>query len=77
MAIPSAPTTCPTRSFAAWCAARIGSSAFSARPLEERRAEVENLRRRSAEAMQAKTAEIMDANAEAIRAALLRHGCSA
>jgi UDP-2,3-diacylglucosamine hydrolase len=48
---------------------------FLARPLVERRAEVENLRRRSAEAMQAKTVEIMDANAEAIRATLLRHGC--
>jgi UDP-2,3-diacylglucosamine hydrolase len=46
---------CPTRSFAAWFAARIGSSAFLARPLSERRPEVEVLRRRSAEAMQAKT----------------------
>jgi UDP-2,3-diacylglucosamine hydrolase len=48
---------------------------FLARPLSERRAEVENLRRRSAEAMQAKTATIMDANADAIRTALLGHGC--
>lgn len=48
---------------------------FLARPLAERRAEVENLRRRSAEAMQGKTAEIMDANPDAIRAALGSHGC--
>lgn len=48
---------------------------FLSRSLAERRSEVENLRRRSAEAMQAKTAEIMDANAEAIRAALISHGC--
>ena len=49
---------------------------FLARPLAERRAEVENLRRRSAEAMQGKTAAIMDANAAAIRAALTSHGCA-
>ena len=49
---------------------------FLARPLPERRAEVESLRRRSAEAMQGKTAAIMDANAAAIRAALSAHGCS-
>lgn len=49
---------------------------FLARPLAERRAEVENLRRRSAEAMQDKTAEIMDANSDAICAELVRHGCS-
>lgn len=48
---------------------------FLARPLSERRAEVENLRRRSAEAMQDKTAAIMDANADAIRAALTAHDC--
>ncbi len=48
---------------------------FLSRPLVERRAEVESLRRRSAKAMQAKTAEIMDANGEAIRAALISHGC--
>ncbi|MBI5898735.1 MAG: UDP-2,3-diacylglucosamine diphosphatase [Rhodocyclales bacterium] len=48
---------------------------FLARPLSERRAEVESLRRRSAKAMQAKTAAIMDANAGAIRAALIRHDC--
>ncbi len=50
--------------------------AFLARPLPERRAEVADLRRRSAEAMQGKTAAIMDANAEAIRQALSAHGCS-
>lgn len=49
---------------------------FLARPLPERRAEVESLRRRSAEAMQGKTAAIMDANPAAIRAALSAHGCS-
>ena len=49
---------------------------FLARPLAERRAEVENLRRRSAAAMQGKTAAIMDANAAAIRAVLTSHGCT-
>lgn len=49
---------------------------FLARPLSERRAEVESLRRRSAEAMQGKTAAIMDANPDAIRRALTAHGCS-
>ncbi|MBI5109963.1 MAG: UDP-2,3-diacylglucosamine diphosphatase [Rhodocyclales bacterium] len=48
---------------------------FLARPLAERRAEVGDLRRRSTEAMQGKTAEIMDANVDAIRAALSTHGC--
>jgi UDP-2,3-diacylglucosamine hydrolase len=49
---------------------------FLARPLAERRAEVANLRRRSAEAMSGKTAAIMDANADAIRAMLTTHGCT-
>jgi UDP-2,3-diacylglucosamine hydrolase len=49
---------------------------FLARPLAERRIEVESLRRRSIEAMKSKTAEIMDANANAIRAALTEHGCT-
>jgi UDP-2,3-diacylglucosamine hydrolase len=49
---------------------------FLARPLAERRAEVGNLRRRSAEAMQGKTAAIMDANVDAIRTALTAHGCT-
>jgi UDP-2,3-diacylglucosamine hydrolase len=49
---------------------------FLARPLPERRTEVESLRRRSAEAMQGKTAAIMDANPDAIKAALTAHGCT-
>jgi len=49
---------------------------FLSRPLKDRRAEVEGLRRRSAEAMQAKTVEIMDANPQAIRATLNAHGCT-
>jgi UDP-2,3-diacylglucosamine hydrolase len=49
---------------------------FLARPLAERRAEVENLRRRSAEAMQGKTSAIMDANNASIREALTAHGCT-
>jgi UDP-2,3-diacylglucosamine hydrolase len=49
---------------------------FLARPLSERRADVENLRRRSAEAMQDKTAAIMDANNVTIREALTAHGCT-
>ncbi len=48
---------------------------FLARPLAERRAEIENLRRRSTEAMRAKTAEIMDANPQAVRLTLTEHGC--
>lgn len=48
---------------------------FLDRPLAERRAEVESLRRRSVAAMQDKTAEIMDANPAAIRAAMAEHGC--
>lgn len=49
---------------------------FLARPLAERRAEVEALRRRSAEAMRAKSAEIMDANATAIRSVLEASHCT-
>ena len=49
---------------------------FLARPLTERRAEVENLRRRSTAAIQGKTAATMGANAAAIRAALTAHGCT-
>jgi UDP-2,3-diacylglucosamine hydrolase len=49
---------------------------FLARPLAARRAEVQSLRRRSAEAMRSKTVAIMDANAGAIRAALTAHGCT-
>jgi UDP-2,3-diacylglucosamine hydrolase len=50
--------------------------AFLDRPLSERRAEVEKLRKRSAEAMLGKTAAIMDANPGAIRGALLAHECT-
>lgn len=49
---------------------------FLARPLPERRAEVASLRRASAAAMLYKSAAIMDANADAIRAALSAHGCA-
>ncbi|MCF8197158.1 MAG: UDP-2,3-diacylglucosamine diphosphatase [Sulfuritalea sp.] len=49
---------------------------FLARPIEERRAEIEVLRRRSAEAMLDKTAAIMDANPAAIRAALIDNDCT-
>lgn len=49
---------------------------FLARPLSERRAEVADLRRRSAEAMQGKTAAIMDASTNAIQAALTTHDCT-
>jgi UDP-2,3-diacylglucosamine hydrolase len=49
---------------------------FLARPLAERRAEVESLRLQSAAAMQEKTAAIMDSNSDAIRAALTINGCS-
>lgn len=49
---------------------------FLARPLSERRAEVESMRRRSVEATQGKTAAIMDANPAAINAALTAHGCT-
>lgn len=48
---------------------------FLARPLAARRAEVAELRRRSAEAMKGKTAEIMDVNPEAVRAALMAADC--
>lgn len=48
---------------------------FLSRPLADRRAEVENLRRRSVAAMQAKTVEIMDANAAAVREVLAANGC--
>jgi UDP-2,3-diacylglucosamine hydrolase len=49
---------------------------FLARPLAERRTEVESLRRRSIQAKQEKTPAVMDANAGAIRAALAAHGCT-
>ena len=49
---------------------------FLARPLAERRAEVQSMRRRSAAAIQGKTAALMGANAAAIRTALAAHGCT-
>jgi UDP-2,3-diacylglucosamine hydrolase len=66
----------PYQEFRRMVRAKEWQANFLARPLPERRAEVENLRRRSAEAMQGKTAEIMDANAGAIRAALTDHACT-
>jgi UDP-2,3-diacylglucosamine hydrolase len=65
----------PYQEFRRMVRAKAWQESFLARPLTERRAEVENLRRRSAEAMQGKTAAIMDANADAICAALAAHGC--
>lgn len=49
---------------------------FLARPLAERRTEVESLRRRSTKAKQKKAPALMDANPGAIRAALADHGCT-
>jgi UDP-2,3-diacylglucosamine hydrolase len=66
----------PYQEFRQMVRSRKWQADFLARPLSERRAEVENLRRRSTAAMQGKTAEIMDANAAAIRAALTEHGCT-
>jgi UDP-2,3-diacylglucosamine hydrolase len=66
----------PYQEFRRMVRSKEWQQAFLARPLPERRLEVESLRRRSTEAMQGKTAEIMDANAAAIRAALTAHGCT-
>ena len=66
----------PYQEFRRMVRAKEWQADFLARPLPERRAEVEDLRRRSAAAMQGKTAAIMDANAAAIRAALTANGCS-
>jgi UDP-2,3-diacylglucosamine hydrolase len=66
----------PYQEFRRMVRARQWQEDFLARPLAERRAEVENLRRRSAQAMQGKTAAIMDANPAAIREALTAHGCT-
>ncbi|MDP2825457.1 MAG: UDP-2,3-diacylglucosamine diphosphatase [Sulfuritalea sp.] len=65
----------PYQQFRQMVRAKAWQANFLARPLAERRAEVQDLRRRSAAAMQGKTAAIMDANATAIRAALTTHGC--
>ena len=66
----------PYQEFRQMVRSRAWQANFLARPLPERRAEMESLRRRSAAAIQDKTAESMDANAAAIRAALTAHGCS-
>ncbi len=66
----------PYQEFRRMVRGREWQADFLARPLAERRAEVENLRRRSAEAMQGKTAAIMDANPGAIREALTAHSCT-
>ena len=66
----------PYQQFRQMVRTRKWQTDFLARPLPERRAEVESLRRRSAAAMQGKTAAIMDASAAAIRAALTAHGCT-
>lgn len=66
----------PYQEFRRMVRAREWRAKFLARPLSERRTEVENLRRRSAEAMQGKTAEIMDVNALAIRKTMTTHACT-
>jgi UDP-2,3-diacylglucosamine hydrolase len=66
----------PYQEFRRMVRAKQWQDAFLARPLAERRAEVEKLRKRSAEAMLGKTAAIMDANTAAIRTALTEHGCA-
>ncbi len=65
----------PYQEFRRMVRSKEWQTTFLARSLAERRAEVASLRRRSAEAMQDKTPAIMDANAAAIKAALLAHGC--
>ena len=66
----------PYQEFRRMVRSKEWQTTFLARPLSERRAEVADLRRRSAEAMLGKTAAIMDANAAAIRAALTSHRCT-
>ena len=66
----------PYQEFRRMVRSRPWQEDFLARPLAERRAEVEKLRKRSAEAMLGKTAAIMDANPDAIRRTLLAHGCT-
>jgi UDP-2,3-diacylglucosamine hydrolase len=66
----------PYQEFRRMVRSRPWQDDFLARPLAERRAEVEKLRKRSAEAMLGKTAAIMDANPDAIRSALLEHDCT-
>lgn len=50
-------------------------AAFLARPLDERRLEVEALRRQSIEAIQSKAPALMDVNATAVQKALQLSGC--
>lgn len=49
---------------------------FLARPLAERKAEIEALRRRSEEEKQTKDYALMDADPSAVEAMLLAHGCT-
>jgi len=49
-------------------------AAFLAKPLDERRRQVHQMREKSKQVVQEKTAEIMDVNDEAVRAALRSHG---
>ena len=49
-------------------------AAFLAKPLDERRHQVHQMREKSKQVVQEKTAEIMDVNDEAVRAALRSHG---
>jgi len=49
-------------------------AAFLAKPLDERRQQVHQMREKSKQVVQEKTAEIMDVNDEAVRAALRSHG---
>lgn len=49
-------------------------AAFLAKPLDERRQQVHQMREKSKQVVQEKTAEIMDVNDEAVRQALRSHG---
>jgi UDP-2,3-diacylglucosamine hydrolase len=49
-------------------------AAFLAKPLDERRHQVHQMREKSKQVVQEKTAEIMDVNDEAVRQALRSHG---
>jgi UDP-2,3-diacylglucosamine hydrolase len=66
----------PYQKFRRMVRTREWQATFLARPLAERRAEVDSMRRLSAEAIQGKTTAIMDASTDAIRAALTAHGCT-
>jgi UDP-2,3-diacylglucosamine hydrolase len=63
--------------YQAWrCEARDAAfqAAFLAKPLDERRQQVHQMREKSKQVVQEKTAEIMDVNDEAVRRALRDHG---